>query len=628
MQPIRGNVPPLSSGPVSSGGHLSGSGQPIVSGGGHGNVGVSGSVGGSAVTRFGSRSNSGGPFSISEALDVIRREYDNVAGQMVSLHSERRELEVKLESQLEELNIIRRTLFELESQHSEIKQQYEDELVRLRSELNSIRHAHNERSSTGSGASSVSGRMVSSSGPVDVGNRMSPVTSASMGAPAAMRPSPDQQQRQTSHGALSVPRDLADSDRDRDAERARGREGEWERERDRDGRIRLDREREVMGRATRSKSLRDDIDERENDRIKDGRDAKRVKLRRDYQSPGTGPDYLPHSAEHRHVPPMTMSPSSSTNTLEELSFQSVPPEFRKEGPDWFALYNPRTRKALDVTLIHAFMHPSVVCCVQFSADGQYLATGCNRTAQIYNTRTGDKVCVVEDETAAPTGDLYIRSVRFSPDGKYLATGAEDKKIRIWEISSRRILHVFQGHEQEIYSLDFSRDGRYIVSGSGDKTMRIWDLVDPAAHRTITIADSGPAGAPHDAGVTSVAISPDGNWVAAGSLDCIIRVWNVRTGKMVERLKGHEDSVYSVAFTPNGKGLVSGSLDRSLKYWDITEAIEREGEGAASMNRELRSFVGHKVGTDLIRIAFMFRSVSFGQLSLFFCNLAYRWVNLR
>ena len=56
-----------------------------------------------------------------------------------------------------------------------------------------------------------------------------------------------------------------------------------------------------------------------------------------------------------------------------------------------------------------------------------------------------------------TGDLYIRSVCFSPDGKYLATGAEDKIIRVWEISTAKIVHSFTGHEQDIYSLDFARN---------------------------------------------------------------------------------------------------------------------------------------------------------------------------
>ena len=91
---------------------------------------------------------------------------------------------------------------------------------------------------------------------------------------------------------------------------------------------------------------------------------------------------------------------------------------------------------------------SVVCCVKFSADGKYLATGCNRAAQIFDAKTGAKtwcvhpyfryrhVCsnklnsVLVDDKETKYGDLYIRSVCFSPDGKYLATGAEDRQIRV------------------------------------------------------------------------------------------------------------------------------------------------------------------------------------------------------
>jgi len=77
---------------------------------------------------------------------------------------------------------------------------------------------------------------------------------------------------------------------------------------------------------------------------------------------------------------------------------------------------------------------------------------------------------------------------------------------------------------------------------------------------------------NDAGVTSVAISPNGMLVAAGSLDTVVRIWDVTTGMLVERLRGHRDSVYSVAFTPDGKGLVSGSLDKTLKYWDVSGLV--------------------------------------------------------
>ena len=65
-------------------------------------------------------------------------------------------------------------------------------------------------------------------------------------------------------------------------------------------------------------------------------------------------------------------------------------------------------------------------------------------------------------------------------------------------------------------------------------------------------------------VTSVAISPNGEFVAAGSLDAVIRIWDVATGVLVGRVRGHQDSVTSVAFTPDGNGLVSVSLDNTLK----------------------------------------------------------------
>jgi glucose repression regulatory protein TUP1 len=114
------------------------------------------------------------------------------------------------------------------------------------------------------------------------------------------------------------------------------------------------------------------------------------------------------------------------------------------------------------------------------------------------------------------------------------------------------------------------------------------------------------GATNDSGVTSVAISPNGFYVAAGSLDSVVRIWNTRSGQLVEKLRGHRDSVYSVAFTPNGKGLVSGSLDKTLKYWDLgalyrwqkdSEKRRKEGNPPISKSEESQctmNFVGHKV----------------------------------
>ncbi|KAF9442429.1 WD40 repeat-like protein [Macrolepiota fuliginosa MF-IS2] len=247
-----------------------------------------------------------------------------------------------------------------------------------------------------------------------------------------------------------------------------------------------------------------------------------------------------------------------------LDIHTIPPELKKEGTDWFAIFSPKVKRQLDVALVHTLIHESVVCCVRFSADGRYLATGCNRTTQIYDVRTGRKICVLVDEAAGKASNLYIRSVCFTPDGKFLATGADDKRIRIWNIAKKHIHKVFNGHHDIVYSLDCSTDGRFIVSGSGDKTARIWDIVYGASK---VLTDHSSLG--QDSSVTSVAMSPNDQYVAAGSLDAVVRIWDVRTGQILERLYGHGGGVCGVAFTPDGKGLISGGLDKTLKFWDVS-----------------------------------------------------------
>ncbi|KAG6327677.1 hypothetical protein ID866_11412 [Astraeus odoratus] len=307
----------------------------------------------------------------------------------------------------------------------------------------------------------------------------------------------------------------------------------------------------------------------------------------------------------------------NTAEVNDLDPFIVPPEFKKEGPDWFAIFNPKVKRVLDVSLMHTLKHErpgrifhneeknrltwiySVVCCVRFSADGKYLATGCNRTAQIYDTKTGLKTCVLADESARKGGDLYIRSVCFSPDGKYLATGAEDNRIRIWDIAKKHIRNILDGHQKEIYSLAFSLDGRLLASGSGDETVRIWDM-DENTCKVLAIDD--PDALENDPGVSSVAISPNGQLVAAGYLGSFVRIWDISTGHQVERLRGHRDSVYSVAFTPDGKGLVSGSLDKTLKYWDVSGLLaggENRRDSPSNGKKDLQkpshctmNFVGH------------------------------------
>jgi WD40 repeat protein len=84
---------------------------------------------------------------------------------------------------------------------------------------------------------------------------------------------------------------------------------------------------------------------------------------------------------------------------------------------------------------------------------------------------------------------------------------------------------------------------------------------------------------HSSWVTTVAISPDSQTLASGSMDDKIKLWNLQSGELIQTLTGHTKVINCLAFTPNGQTLVSGSDDITLRFWQVTSGKVLRSERA-------------------------------------------------
>ncbi len=159
----------------------------------------------------------------------------------------------------------------------------------------------------------------------------------------------------------------------------------------------------------------------------------------------------------------------------------------------------------------------------------------------------------------------VLSVAFSPDGKWLAAGESNGSIQIWEIANSRKLMTLHHHTSWVWSVVFAPhphdpEQQILVSVSDDYQVKLWDLQTGSLLRTLL---------GHQRSVNALALSPDMRWIATGSQDATIRLWDLQQLDQPPRiLAGHSQRVWSVAFSPTGQMFASASEDHTVKLWNL------------------------------------------------------------
>ena len=162
----------------------------------------------------------------------------------------------------------------------------------------------------------------------------------------------------------------------------------------------------------------------------------------------------------------------------------------------------------------------------------------------------------------------------SPNGRFYARSLVKKVgrrkvyciISIIDRSSRDIIKILDGHKDDILNVSFSNDGETLATLSKDKTIRIWNVSDGKCKKIIPLLANG----------YNMAFDSDSKFLAVSvnqlyELD-VINIYNVKTGKLLQSLKGHMGGIESIRFSSDGKYIVSASDDKTTKVWDVTTGI--------------------------------------------------------
>src|SRR5216683_2125690 len=127
------------------------------------------------------------------------------------------------------------------------------------------------------------------------------------------------------------------------------------------------------------------------------------------------------------------------------------------------------------------------------------------------------------------------------------------------VESRFEQSVFSETFSAIYSVAFSPDGQFLAVGSANGEVGVWQVARWKQIMTL----SG-----HLGWVWSVTFSPDGARLASGSQDGTVKLWEVSTGQCLTTLQSYTGRVWSVAFSPDGARLASSSEDGTVKLWQV------------------------------------------------------------
>ncbi len=199
--------------------------------------------------------------------------------------------------------------------------------------------------------------------------------------------------------------------------------------------------------------------------------------------------------------------------------------------------------------------------IAFSPDGKTLAIGSGEPSRSGDITLWDVATGTLTKTYAERHLDSIFALDFSPDGKLLASGGADKAVRITDLSTDKVVKVFEGHTHHVLGVSWRADGRMLASSGADNVVKVWDWTTGDRRKNVDGWDKE---------VTGIRYLGAADQIATSAGDTKLRLITSDGGE-VKQLAGSTAFLQALATNQAGDLILGGDQDGTVRAWDVTSA---------------------------------------------------------
>ena len=203
-------------------------------------------------------------------------------------------------------------------------------------------------------------------------------------------------------------------------------------------------------------------------------------------------------------------------------------------------------------------HTARVISMAMTPDNKVISAATDDTLRSWDltTETAQASELISDQA------YWVRAVTVTPDGEQAIVASEDRTLAIWNLRTKKLEGILEGHSDWVTAVAALTDGQRVVSGSYDLTLKVWNLKRASQARSASA---------HTDRIRAVTLMPDDEHAITSADDSTLRIWDCHTGALQRTFSGHPHWVF--VLTPDGQRIVSAASGATIKVWDLASGLE-------------------------------------------------------